>query len=185
MTASQDEKPWWYQDLTDRVTVSNEDAASNEDDQGAIADAGSDSDSDSDSDPFTAVTSEAIRLAITVTEWAEKSGLSNAMARIAEQTVSGVRAAASQAITAPPDVASEGPRKAFSFGSTHSSTCDYCPICQGMGAMREVSPEVAAGLTDALSAVTSAVRQALDGISPQGSSEPSAPPSRVEHIDLD
>ena len=67
-------------------------------------------------------------------------------------------------------------------GAQHArTTCDTCPICQGIDIVKTMSPEAANGITDALAAVTTAVRQAVDGLG--GTSSDAK--TKVEHIDID
>lgn len=124
---------------------------------------------------------EAVKLAGAVAQWAEQSGLADVLKGIAEQAADSVKAAARSASGAT-DGASSGAEGDAGESTAHVPvTCDSCPICQGVEMVKTMSPEAADGLTDALAAVTSAVRQAVDTFGGSaGSSE-----SRVEHIDID
>ncbi len=151
-TSNSSEQPWWY----------------------AMSD---DSDGPNPAEVGTAA-QEAVKLAGAVAQWAEQTGLAEALKGIAEQAADSVRAAARSAssATGDADVKEAGQEQAHS-----AATCENCPICQGLDMVKMMSPEAAAGLTDALAAVTSVVRQAVDGFG--GSS--ADPKSRVEHIDID
>ncbi len=121
---------------------------------------------------------EAVKLAGAVAQWAEQTGLAEALKGIAEQAADSVRAAARSASSA---TGGADGKEAVSEQEHSAATCESCPICQGVDMVKMMSPEAAAGLTDALAAVTSAVRQAIDGFG--GSS--ADPKSHVEHIDID
>ncbi|MEI6620593.1 MAG: hypothetical protein WCP28_01625, partial [Actinomycetes bacterium] len=60
------------------------------------------------------------------------------------------------------------------------TTCDYCPVCQGIKLLRTVSPDAATGVAEALSAVTDVIRAALDTLS-----QSQTPSPHVEHIDIE
>ena len=142
---------------------------------------------------------EAVKLAASVAAWAEQSGLSDTLRGIAEQATVSMRAAARTASSATTardvdddvDVVFEAPGEPPQSSQTegHESqaeypertTCDSCPICQGMDLIKTVSPEAANGITDALAAVTAAVKQAVDGFGSSGSRSS----AKVEHIDID
>lgn len=139
---------------------------------------------------------EAVKLAAAVAQWAEQSGLSDTLRGIAEQAAAGVRTAAQAASAAGStdddvDVVFEEPGEppagaagtaGAAQGAQHArTTCDTCPICQGIDIVKTMSPEAANGITDALAAVTTAVRQAVDGLG--GTSSDAK--TKVEHIDID
>ncbi len=46
----------------------------------------------------------------------------------------------------------------------HSSTCEWCPVCQGVDALQVVSPELARGAAEALSAITASLRTAMESL---------------------
>lgn len=150
---------------------------------------------------------EAVRLAAAVASWASRTGLSDTMRGIAEQTAGSVRAAAraaaagsegggrraegdEYAASGPPDSVGDGDQiddgeevdddEGEEPRIVYESTCDYCPVCQGMTLLRTVSPEAAEGMAEALAAVTDAVRQAVEGMA-----APSDSGARVEHIHVE
>jgi hypothetical protein len=66
-----------------------------------------------------------------------------------------------------------------------ATTCEWCPLCQFVAVLRGDRPEVTERVTEAGTAVTSALRALLDAAtSGRGGAEPPAGP-RVERIDLD
>lgn len=166
-----------------------------------------------------ATAQEAVRMFGVLAQWAEQSGLTETLKGIAEQTVSGVKTAAATAATAVvPDVAdthreSADDERADAAGSDSNrpTTCETCPVCQGLDVVKTMSPETAENLNDALALVTTAVKQAIDNFarsnddqgtdsgaaneaSPDVASSPSskfteAPvptkKAKVEHIDID
>jgi len=152
---SSSEQPWWH-------AASADDGEPNPVDVGTAA-------------------QEAVKLAGALAQWAEQSGLAEALKGIAEQAASSVRSAAKAASS--PSSGDDTPEAdATAAGEAgHPSTCDSCPICQGVDMVKTMSPEAADGITEALAAVTTAVRQTLDGFA--GSTNES--PTRVEHIDID
>ncbi|MGV1036518.1 MAG: hypothetical protein ACOYD0_05770 [Candidatus Nanopelagicales bacterium] len=149
---------------------------------------------------------EAVRLAAAVASWASRTGLSDTMRGIAEQTAGSVRAAAARAATAgqedqeqcnddtedAADAADDADQSILDAEFLdeddeqeeprviYESTCDYCPVCQGMTLLRSVSPEAAEGMAEALAAVTDAVKQAVEGMAAHSDSG-----VKVEHIHVD
>lgn len=66
--------------------------------------------------------------------------------------------------------------------ATGSPPCQVCPICQGVGVLRHVRPEVVEHLLDATASVVAAIKAA---VTPAPGSEPPAPrPSPVQRIDV-
>jgi hypothetical protein len=159
--------------------------------------------------PVGTAAQEAIKLAAAVSEWASRTGLSDALAGIAVQTAMGVREAAAAAA----DVVGEGQGDAGADADAAAdagaaneddaaskedpeegteaptaepqaehtiTTCDYCPVCQGIKLLRTVSPDAATGVAEALSAVTDVIRAALDTLS-----QSPTPSTHVEHIDIE
>jgi hypothetical protein len=62
--------------------------------------------------------------------------------------------------------------------SEHPSDCQFCPICQAIGALRQVKPETVEHLVSAAAAFASSLRATM--------SPPPAPePGRVQRIDVD
>ncbi len=153
-------------------------------------------------------TQEAVRLAAAVASWASRTGLSDTMRGIAEQTAGSVRAAAARASAAgqtdagqwgddteePADESGSAVLEAELLDDesrdadgeedqprvVYESTCDYCPVCQGMTLLRTVSPEAAEGMAEALAAVTDAVKQAVEGMASSTDSG-----VKVEHIHVE
>ena len=125
---------------------------------------------------------EAVKLAAAVAQWADQTGLTQTLKGIAEQAAVSVQTAARAATTttAAPSDSDESAGEGTS-GSHDSTTCDNCPICQGVDFIKTVSPEAASGINDALAAVTTAIRQAVDGLTPAGDGSG----TKVEHIDID
>lgn len=149
------EQPWWY-------------ASSADSDEPNPVDVGT-------------AAQEAVKLAGALAQWAEQSGLAETLKGIAEQAAASVLSAA-KAASSPGSAEGETESESASESPAgHSTTCDSCPICQGVDMVKTMSPEAADGITEALAAVTTAVRQTLDGF--VGSAEES--PTRVEHIDID
>ncbi len=66
--------------------------------------------------------------------------------------------------------------------ATGTPECQFCPVCQGIGALRHVRPEAVEHLLDATASFVAALKSALAGPSP------SAPdghrPPGVQHIDI-
>lgn len=156
-----DDQPWWH-------AMADEEHPPNPVDVGTAA-------------------QEAVKLAGAIAQWADQTGLAETLKGIAEQAAESVMAAARTATGGPDKDSAEG--EAGETGAAQgadaqahsSSTCDNCPICQGVDLVKTMSPEAAEGITDALAAVTSAVRQAVDGFVPSGEGSK----SRVEHIDIE
>jgi hypothetical protein len=65
--------------------------------------------------------------------------------------------------------------------ATGARECTVCPLCQAVGAVRSVHPDVLTHLLDAAASAVAALRAAV--VPPPGPSASSAP--RVQHIDLD
>ena len=135
---------------------------------------------------------EAVKLAASVVQWAEQSGLNDTLRGLAEQATVTMRtaartasgAAASADVDDEVDVVFEEPGESphtAASGEHQRTTCDTCPICQGVDLLKTVSPEAANGITEALAAVTAAVKQAVDGLAASGSESS----TKVEHIDID
>lgn len=155
--SSSGEQPWWH-------AMADEEHPPNPVDVGTAA-------------------QEAVKLAGAIAQWADQTGLAETLKGIAEQAAESVMSAARTATgsgdssddgIAPDSEDSEAARNA-------ASTCDNCPICQGVDIVKTMSPEAAEGITDALAAVTAAVRQAVDGFAPSAGGSK----TRVEHIDID
>ena len=132
---------------------------------------------------------EAVRLAAAVASWANDTGVSTILQGALEQTADGLKSAmrattpsagASKAKAPKATEPSDEDDEAASRTSA-SFSCENCPICQGMEMLQAVSPDAAAGLSDALEAVTLAVRQSVE-ILAQGEADHE---SRVEHIRID
>lgn len=64
--------------------------------------------------------------------------------------------------------------------ATGSPECLVCPLCQAVGAVRTVRPEVVEHLLDAAASFVAALRSAAPAPAPE---EPPAGP-RVQHIDV-
>lgn len=65
--------------------------------------------------------------------------------------------------------------------ATGSPECTVCPVCQAVGALRHVHPEVVTHLLDAAASLTAALRSAV-----ATAPAPAAPPApHVQRIDLD
>ncbi|MCW2545023.1 MAG: hypothetical protein JWM40_2575 [Frankiales bacterium] len=64
------------------------------------------------------------------------------------------------------------------FEGDHPSDCQFCPVCQAIGALRQVKPETVEHLVAAAASLASALRTT---VSPTAPSEP----DRVQHIDVD
>ncbi len=136
---------------------------------------------------------EAVKLAAAVAQWAEQAGLTETLKGIAEQAAVSVQTAARAATTPSTsrheadedvDVVFEAPGEpphSQNAAEHDRTTCDNCPICQGVDFIKTVSPEAANGINDALAAVTTAIRQAVDGLTPAGDGSG----TKVEHIDID
>jgi len=60
----------------------------------------------------------------------------------------------------------------------HASNCQLCPICQAIGALRQVTPETIEHLVAAAATFTSALRATVVPA-------PSTESARVQHIDVD
>lgn len=133
-------------------------------------------------------TQEAVKLAAALSEWASKSGLAATLKGFAEETKGGVKMAADLAAQASRTATSKaaGSRNGFVDIEIEEAvpepflTCDSCPVCQGLAILREVSPEAAAGMAEALSAVTEVFKQTVETMSHQ-----EKPKTRVEHIDIE
>lgn len=147
---SDKEHPWWYE-----------------------SESGQDR---SEPSPVGTAAQEAIKLAAAVSQWADRTGLADALSGIAMQTAMGVQAAARAASSAVDEDDDDDEDDA----DEDSITCDFCPICQGVSLLRAVSPDAATGVAEALFAVTEAFRSAVDTLSQPPSSTP-----HVEHIDID
>lgn len=65
--------------------------------------------------------------------------------------------------------------------ATGSPECQSCPICQGLGLLRQVRPETVEHLLEATSSLVAALKAALLG--PSGSAAAPAS-SKVEHIEV-
>jgi hypothetical protein len=107
-------------------------------------------------EPVGSLGEEAVKLLKTLQGWAEESG---------------------------GDAAATGAASAFKSFNEHIATgdqeCRFCPVCQVISAVREVSPEVKQHLTSAASSLLSAAAAAM---STDGSRRASETP--VEKIDL-
>jgi hypothetical protein len=64
------------------------------------------------------------------------------------------------------------------FEGDHPSDCQLCPLCQAIGALRQVKPETIEHLVAAAASFASALRTTV-------SPAPSPEPGRVQHIDVD
>lgn len=146
---SDKEHPWWYE-----------------------SESGQDR---SEPSPVGTAAQEAIKLAAAVSQWADRTGLADALSGIAMQTAMGVQAAARAASSAIDDDQDEDEDE-----DEDSTACDFCPVCQGVNLLRAVSPDAATGVAEALFAVTEAFRSAVDTLS-----QPPGSTTHVEHIDID
>lgn len=64
------------------------------------------------------------------------------------------------------------------FGADHPTDCQLCPVCQAIGAIRQVKPETVEHVVAAAAAFASALRATV--------TPPPAPePGRVQHIAVD
>ena len=63
--------------------------------------------------------------------------------------------------------------------ATGSPECTVCPVCQAVGALRQVRPEAVSHLLDAAASLVAALRAAVPV------PEPQAPTAGVQHIHLD
>lgn len=158
---SDKEHPWWYE-----------------------SESGQDR---SDPSPVGTAAQEAIKLAAALSQWADRTGLADALSGIAMQTAMGVQAAARAASSATDDDHQDNhedtaaaPPEPEALPGHDSTSCDFCPVCQGVSLLRAVSPEAATGVAEALAAVTEAFRSALDTLS-----QPPSSATGVEHIDID
>lgn len=66
--------------------------------------------------------------------------------------------------------------------ATGSPECQVCPVCQGIGALRQVKPETVAHLFEAGAALAAALRSV---VSPEGPGAAPAPGPQVQRINLD
>lgn len=158
------ETPWWH---TQNPTGAE---------SGASGSAG-----DGEASPVGTAAQEAIKLAAAAAEWASKTGLTDAIKGLADQSAMGVRMA-TKAAHAGTDIPEWRPgTNDADLGHEHDpAVCDYCPVCQGMNMLRSVSPEAANSAAEALSAVTLVIRQAIESLAPEHEAG-----AKVEHIDID
>lgn len=131
------------------------------------------------------ITQEAVKLAAAVVGWAEKTGIADTLRTVAEQSTDVIWSAAASYQADKAEKAMEHLAQAkldpdaHDDQGEHSSSCEYCPICQGMDLFKNVSPEARQGLLEAMSSISDKLRQAVDGF-------PGTPSSaRVEHINID
>jgi len=151
-----DAKPWWSSSFDDQEQDNPHDVGS--------------------------ITQEAVKLAAAVVGWAEKTGIADTLRNVAEQSTEVIWTAAASAQADKVEKAMEhlshtGPQDPES----HSSSCEYCPICQGMDLLKNVSPEATQGLVEAMSSISDKLRQAVV----DGFPGPSNSSARVEHINID
>jgi hypothetical protein len=108
-------------------------------------------------DPVGSVGEEAVKLFKALQDWAQEGG---------------------------GDAAATGATSAFKNLNEHIATaaeeCKYCPLCQMIAAVREVSPEVKQHLSSAASSLMHAAAAAMSTDVPRRREE-----SPVEKIDLD
>ena len=64
--------------------------------------------------------------------------------------------------------------------ATGSSECQFCPVCQGIGALRHVRPESVEHLLDAAASFVTALKTAVSAPT-DGSPRPTPP---VQHIEI-
>ena len=64
--------------------------------------------------------------------------------------------------------------------ATGSAECLVCPLCQAVGALRQVEPEAVTHLLDAAGSLVAALRAAVPAPGPPPATAPG-----VQHIDLD
>ena len=64
------------------------------------------------------------------------------------------------------------------FDGEHTTNCQLCPICQAIGALRQVRPETIEHLASAAASFTSALRATV-------AAPPPTEPGRVQRIDVD
>ncbi len=150
---------------------------------------------------------EAVKLAAAVTSWANDSGVADILKSVVEQAGDALRGAAATAASTASSAASSAASTASAAkdhthdregaftsaeGAHDCATCENCPICQGVEVLRTVSPETAASVSDAMAAVTSALRQAMSNVAAEHSdadtdtdADDPEPPSSVQHIKVD
>ena len=67
------------------------------------------------------------------------------------------------------------------FDGDHPNDCQFCPVCQAIGALRQVKPETVEHLVSAAASFASALRTSV-----VPSPHPAQPDSgRVQHISVD
>ena len=66
--------------------------------------------------------------------------------------------------------------------ATGSPECQFCPVCQGIGALRHVRPEAVEHLLDAAASFVAALKVAVTTPPPSDGTPRRTPP--VQHIDV-
>jgi hypothetical protein len=66
--------------------------------------------------------------------------------------------------------------------ATGSSECQVCPVCQGIGALRQVRPETVEHLLDAAASFVTALKTAVS--TPAAPDETARRGPTVQHIDI-
>ncbi len=64
------------------------------------------------------------------------------------------------------------------FDGEHPTDCQLCPICQAIGALRQVKPEAVEHVAALAASFAAALRSSV-------ATPPGAEPVRVQHIDVD